>query len=196
MQFLVKRCVRNQIIFVVAGLLLAVALVFALAKIMHVERLIDEPAATNVVEHQPPTPAHVENHKRAVTAYLAAKYKQSTAAVSSYVELAWKEAGKHPDVPPELVLAIMTKESSLDRKARSNYGAEGLMQVVRRCHPEKLNKRESLMDPKVNVRVGTRILQQYISEKGEVAEALVKYSGNATEYANKVLKETATLQAI
>lgn len=196
MQFIVKRCLRNQIIFVVAGMLLSVALVFLIAHLSHVSVIPTEHPKANPIIDKRQSKAHVDTHKRAVTEYLAAKYKQSKSSVASYVDLAWKEAGKHPDVSPELVLAIMTTESSLNRKARSDYGAEGLMQVVRRCHPEKLSKRESLLDPKVNVRVGTRILQQYISEKGQVTEALAKYSGNASDYATKVLQQTATLQAI
>ncbi len=79
---------------------------------------------------------------------------------------------------------------------RSKYGAEGAMHVVRRFHPEKLSKKESLMTPGVNVRVGAQILQEYITETGAIEPALVKYSGKANGYAEFVMRETKVLQAI
>jgi soluble lytic murein transglycosylase-like protein len=192
MQSLEKRCLRNQVIFAVGGLIIATVLLFSL---VHVLRSLAQPAQQQASVVEPPR-RNVEERKRDITRYLAAKYRQHVQSVGSYVELAFKEAAKHPDVPPEMAIAIMTKESSLIATAKSNYGAEGLMQIVRRWHPEKLNKRESLLDPRVNVRVGTQILQEYIREKGDVEQALVKYSGKANGYADFVLRETAVLQAI
>lgn len=192
MQFLVKRCVRNKVIFVIAGLLIAAALLFAFARIV---QTLARPVPTPVASVEQPE-QNVEQRKRAITRYLAAKYRQQVQAVGSYVELAFQEAEKHPDVTPEIALAIMMKESSLRATVKSSYGAEGLMQVVRRWHPEKIGKQESLLDPRVNVRVGTQILQEYIRQKGHVEQALVKYSGNANGYADFVLREAALLQAI
>jgi soluble lytic murein transglycosylase-like protein len=193
MQFLVKRCLRNQIILFVGGPLVIVALLWSLVNVLQV--LAPQPAqpgpSVEEVAQQ-----RVEHRKQAIASYLAAKYRQHKEVVRSYVDLAWHESEKHPDVPPEMVLAIMTKESSLISTAKSSYGAQGLMQVVRRWHPEKLSKQESLLDPRVNVRVGTQILQQYIKEKGQIEQALAKYSGNAQGYADFVLRQTAVLQAI
>lgn len=193
MQFLVKRCARNQVIFVIGGLLVAAALLFTFVSILEkmASRTPVQTASTEQLEEKA-----VEKRKRDITRYLAAKYRQNVEDVRSYVDLAWDEAGKHPDVKPEMALAIMMKESSLIPTAKSGYGAEGLMQVVRRMHSEKLEKDESLLDPRVNVRVGTQILQQYIKLKGHVEPALVKYSGNARGYADFVMRETAVLQAI
>lgn len=193
MQFLVKRCPRNQAIFVIAGLLIAAALLFTFARIL--QTMAPRTPVQTVSVEQLEAEA-VEKRKRDITRYLAAKYRQAVADVRSYVDLAWDEAAKHPDVTPEMALAIMMKESSLIPTAKSGYGAEGLMQVVRRMHGEKLAETESLMDPRVNVRVGTQILQQYIKSKGQVELALVKYSGNARGYADFVMRETAILQAI
>lgn len=193
MQFLVKRCVRNQVIFVTAGLLVAAALLFAFARIL---QTLTPPVPQPVVASIEQPEQKVEQRKRAITRYLAAKYRQQVKAVASYVELAFQEAAKHPDVTPELALAMMMKESSLRATVKSSYGAEGLMQVVRRWHPEKLGEKESLLDPRVNVRVGTQILQEYIRQKGHVEQALVKYSGNAKGYAEFVLRQAAVLQAI
>lgn len=193
MQFLVKRCLRNQIILFIGGPLVIVALLWSLVNVLQVlapQPVQSGPSVEEVAQQR------VEHRKQAIASYLAAKYRQHKEVVRSYVDLAWRESAKHPDVPPEMVLAIMTKESSLISTAKSKYGAEGLMQVVPRWHPEKLSKKESLMNPRVNVRVGTQILQQYIKEKGRIELALVKYSGNAPGYADFVLQQTALLQAI
>ena len=113
-----------------------------------------------------------------------------------YVDTAFRESKKNPDVKPELILAIIQKESSLSHEIKNRYGAEGLMQVVRRYHREKLERKESLLNPKVNIRVGAQIMQEYISHHGALAPALVRYSGNAKGYADFVLREMAVLQDI
>lgn len=140
--------------------------------------------------------SYIESRKKAITYYLSAKYKKQADEVRRYVDLAWLEARKHRDVEPELILAVIQKESSLKPHASNKYGAKGLMQVVPRWHPEKLAKSESLLDPKVNIRVGSQILQEYVAQKGRLDVALVKYSGNAKGYAEFVLREAQVLKAI
>lgn len=195
MQFVKTRGFTGQVAFTLVGLLIAAGLVFSLATVLQTA-MSQQPPALSAEQLAQLNEARVEHRKDAIAHYLAAKYRKHVEVVRSYVDLAWSETAKHRDVPPEMALAVMLKESSLRADAKSNYGAEGLMQVVRRMHKEKLRKHESLMDPRVNVRVGTRILQQYIDEKGQVEQALVKYSGDARGYANFVLHETAVLQAI
>lgn len=135
--------------------------------------------------------------KVAMTEYLADKFRKSPAEVRTYVDLSFHESTKHPHVTPELILAIIQKESSLDPRAKSFYGAVGLMQVVPRFHLAKLQGEESLYDASVNIRVGAQILQEYISQAGgDLARALRKYSGNAQGYSTKVLSESSRLEAI
>lgn len=139
----------------------------------------------------------VANRKYQLAKHLAEKYKKPYQAAREVVELAWREAGKHEHVSPELVLAVIQKESSLNANAASSYGAKGYMQVVQRFHAEKLEKNESITDPKVNIRVGAEILQEYAEmKKGNMRDALVKYSGNARGYAEFVLSEEKRLKKI
>lgn len=194
MQFLVNRCTRNKIIFSVLALMLATLLAWCLVTVLEQyvkAQQAQESALTVSKPHK-----SLEQRKRDITAYLAAKYKKQTLVVRNYVDLAFHEADKHPDVEPELILAIIQKESSMGHKLHSNYGAEGVMQVVRRFHKEKVAHKESLMNPKVNIRVGAKILQEYIAQKGDIRPALVKYSGNADGYADFVLREKAVLKSI
>lgn len=135
-----------------------------------------------------------EASKQAQARYLAAKWGRSTKTVREFVNLAWEEASQRDGLDPELLIAIMQKESSLQPKVQSRYGAQGLMQVVRRWHGDKINPSESLFDPKVNIRVGADILEEYIElANGNMDKALAKYSGNARGYANTVLKESRKL---
>ena|GEM_PF-2881240 len=138
-----------------------------------------------------------EARKKAQVEYLAEKLRQPPHTLQQYVQLAWEEASKRVGLRPELLLAIMHKESTFQPKVQSRYGAQGLMQVVRRWHREKLHKNESLFDPEVNVRVGTDVLEEYLEwAEGDLNKALVKYSGNARGYATTVLSESRKLAQV
>lgn len=138
-----------------------------------------------------------ELKKQAQTRYLAKKLKRQETAVRKYVDLAWAEASKRDLLDPELLIAIMQKESAFRPKVQSRYGAQGLMQVVRRWHHDKLHPSESLFDPEVNIRVGADVLEEYLAQAGgNMDGALRKYSGNARGYVNTILKESRTLARV
>jgi len=148
------------------------------------------------------SPTHQKDSKDAtrkekIAEHLATKYNRPYEDVRQYVHLAWQEAEKHPDVTPELILAVIQKESSLQPTAASSYGAHGLMQVVPRFHSEKIERNESLKRPEVNIRVGTQILQEYLSaSRGNLTRALKKYSGNAKGYEKYVRQKMNELKRI
>jgi soluble lytic murein transglycosylase-like protein len=138
-----------------------------------------------------------EASKQAQVTYLSEKWGYAPATVRKYVNLAWEEADKREGLEPELLIAIMQKESSLSPRVQSRYGAQGLMQVVRRWHRDKLHPSESLFDPAVNIRVGAAVLQEYLElANGSLSVALRKYSGNARNYAHIVLKESRKLARV
>jgi soluble lytic murein transglycosylase-like protein len=150
-----------------------------------------------VISHVRPEPLPKE--QIALVSYLAAKYHQSVDATVTIVKSAYAE-GLRRGVPPLLVLAIIEKESSLKPAAKSNYGALGLMQVVPRFHGDKLQEEshpEGLYDPDTNIRVGTKILAEYLDKKrGNVENALKQYSGNASDYTKKVSALRTSLEAV
>ncbi|MYN12732.1 transglycosylase SLT domain-containing protein [Pusillimonas sp. TS35] len=138
-----------------------------------------------------------EASKQAQTKYLAAKWRKSPNTVRKYVNLAWAEADKREGLEPELIIAILQKESALRPNVQSSYGAQGLMQVVRRWHRDKVQPSESLFDPAVNIRVGAHILEEYLDQAdGNLSKALAKYSGNARGYATTVMKESRKLARV
>lgn len=138
-----------------------------------------------------------EARMRAQINYLAEKLRQPAETLEQYVQLAWAEAAQREGMRPELLIAIMEKESTFRPKIQSRYGAQGLMQVVPRWHRDKLKGSESLFSPEVNVRVGTDILEEYLEHaEGDLAKALAKYSGNASGYAKKVLSASRKLARV
>ena len=86
---------------------------------------------------------------------------------------------------PNLVKSIISVESSWNPSALSSKGAIGLMQVH---HPTwgHLWTKEELRNPEMNIVAGTRILKDYIKQSRTLDEALHKYSGGASGYADKV----------
>lgn len=124
----------------------------------------------------------------ALSAHIAAKWRIGLPEAKRIVRAASTQ-GQQQRLSPTLVLAIVAKESSFQHDARSRYGAHGLMQVVPRHHPEKLEGigRAALMAPEVNITIGTRVLAEYLENgNGRLDAALVKYSGNAKAYPAKV----------
>lgn len=140
--------------------------------------------------------------QQVLAAFIARRYRVAEAASHEYVATAYR-VGREYSVDPLLILAVMAIESGYNPVAESSVGAKGLMQVIPRYHPEKLIEHDSedaLLDPEVNIRVGTWVLHEYLRRMGDVERALLKYAGALSEptsrYAIKVLAEKARLQQL
>ena len=97
----------------------------------------------------------------------------------------------------------MAIESRYNPVAESVMGARGLMQVIAKYHPEKLEPHggdQALLEPAVNIRVGAQILREYQRRFGDTETALQMYAGALDEptsqYATKVFAEKARLEAL
>ena len=144
----------------------------------------------------------VEHEQRAVADFIAKRYRVADQAVAGFVATAYT-AGRRFAVDPLLILAVMAVESRYNPVAESNVGAMGLMQVLPKFHLDKLNEHggeEALLDPEVNIEVGTQILREYLKRFGETETALQMYAGAMDEptsqYAGKVLAERSRLKQI
>ncbi len=90
----------------------------------------------------------------------------------------YRESNRH-DMDPDLVLAVMQVESRFDRFAVSRVGAQGLMQVMPFWRNEIGRPQDNLTQIDTNVRYGTAILAQYLSEAhGDLIDALARYNGS------------------
>jgi soluble lytic murein transglycosylase-like protein len=140
--------------------------------------------------------------QRALAESIAKRFRVAPDAVQGYVATAYR-AGSQFKVDPLLILAVVAIESRFNPVAESVLGAKGLMQVIAKFHMEKLadhGGEQALLDPEVNILVGTQILREYMRRFGETETALQMYAGAFDEpsssYAFKVLAERARLEQL
>jgi soluble lytic murein transglycosylase-like protein len=140
--------------------------------------------------------------QRAVVESIAKRYRVAQDAVAGFVAAAYRAGFEHK-VDPLLILAVMAIESRYNPVAESVLGAKGLMQIIPKFHLDKLMEHggeSALLDPEVNIQVGTQILREYHRRFGEIESALQMYNGAfdlpGSPYADKVLAERARLEQI
>lgn len=159
--------------------------------------VVVQPVAAPVVAAQPSP----EAEKGALTRFITAEYKTPTSLAARIVNAAYEAASRY-QLSPSLVLAIISRESTFNPRATSGYGAQGLMQVVPRFHMDKVqaaradSAEASLFHPETNIAVGTRILAEYIDTESSVPRALIKYSGKAYRYIEKVMQERDAFERV
>lgn len=133
----------------------------------------------------------VETGKRAEDRILIVKTVQAEdVKQKDYIE----ETAESYGISPKLVKAIIEVESGGDANAVGDAGnSVGLMQIQPRYHAQRLKEGESLLDPKVNVRVGCEILSEIMAKYGTLDEVLTVYNAGhdtgSREYANRVYEE-------
>lgn len=95
-------------------------------------------------------------------------------------------ASKTYHVPKSIIYSVIAVESSFDTAAVSQVGCVGLMQV----NPDVWGVDSvRLLDPKLNILVGTDILAKYKMQYGSWKDALYHYSGKSSEYVYKIINE-------
>ena len=135
----------------------------------------------------------------AIAASLAKRYRVSVDATRSLVATAYRE-GHMIGIDPLLIIAVIAIESRFNPIAESDMGAQGLMQVIPRFHKDHLEAAgyDSVLDPQANIRLGARVLRDYIKSGGTEIAGLQRYNGStgdaANAYATKVLGEKQRLQ--
>ena len=158
--------------------------------------------------HAPEPAKHLALRKltaeqESIAQFLSQRYRVAIDSSQEFVDLAYRTA-KDMKMDPWLLLAVMSVESSLNPQAMSNRGAQGLMQVLTRVHADKFapfGGVSAAFDPLVNIRVGARILREYIERDGSIEGALKSYVGAAFHaddrgYGGKVLTERERLAAV
>jgi soluble lytic murein transglycosylase-like protein len=155
------------------------------------------PIPVRVAPHSlaPGSPEPIE----ALAALVAKKYRISPKVGRELIGTAYRE-GARTGVDPLLIIAVMAVESRFNPIAESDAGAMGLMQVIPGFHKDKLeaDAGDPAFDPHANIRLGARVLQEYIRRAGNEAAGLQLYNGSGDDatnaYANKVLAERQRLQ--
>jgi hypothetical protein len=170
------------------------------------DRLRSDPVQTAPVpqrQAQPTVPAKLSREQRELARHIARSYRVAYESVSHFVHHAY-QAAREFRLDPHLILAVMAVESSFDPHAENASGAQGLMQVLTRVHTGKFDLFggvDAAWDPVANIRVGARILSEYVGRYGDVAAGLKAYVGAALlasdgGYGSKVLKRQAEFDAV
>jgi len=86
-------------------------------------------------------------------------------------------------LPPELIIAVIQRESSFKQTQVSNAGCKGLMQINTKFHQEKLKKLNikgrQIFYIDNNVHIGCMIMREYYNSTGTISEALAKFVGGS-----------------
>jgi soluble lytic murein transglycosylase-like protein len=144
----------------------------------------------------------LNREQQVVAEFIAKRYRVAEDAAGEFVAVAY-QAGARFSLDPLLILAVMAIESRYNPVAESVMGARGLMQVIPKYHPEKLEPHggeQALLEPEVNILVGAQILREYQRRLGDTEAALQMYNGAfdepTSQYATKVFAEKARLEAL
>lgn len=192
----------------------AVILAFLLTPLPPLERLlptslaalpalgVDQLATDPAPAHTQVAHAPLDREQQAVAEHIARRYRVAEDAAAGFVAIAYR-AGEQHRVDPLLILAVMAVESRYNPVAESVMGARGLMQVIAKYHPEKLDLHggeQALLEPEVNIQIGAQILREYQRRFGDTETALQVYAGAfdepTSQYANKVFAEKARLDLL
>lgn len=157
-------------------------------------------AVSPAVEPHPAVAVNVERAEvLAVTETAAKKYRVARNVMRGFIDAAYLE-GRRNRIDPLLVVAVIAIESGFNPFAQSSVGATGLMQVIPAYHADKfpVGDGDAALDPRINIRVGTRVLKEYVARAGTETAGLQLYAGSASDpgrtYATKVLAERARLR--
>lgn len=128
--------------------------------------------------------------------------------ISDTAQKACVEYGNEYGICPELLMAMIERESSGDPNVK-NGTCTGLMQVSSRWHADRMKRLGvgTLYSERGNVRVGTDYLAELIRDNGDVSIALMIYHGESdaqkkydrgqiSSYASGILERSAQLERI
>jgi soluble lytic murein transglycosylase-like protein len=97
---------------------------------------------------------------------------------------------KELDLPVALIMAVIDQESEFYPNARSNQGAQGLMQIMPVKWDEYVSKlrlevdRRAITDPFMNITVGCHILKDLYVQNDQIKDQRARIAKTLTDYNN------------
>ena len=147
-------------------------------------------------------PEPLDATQQALVQHLSRRFFIAAAATERMVVAAYG-AAREVGLDPLLVLAVIAIESRFNPIAESVMGAKGLMQIIPKFHLDKLKAvggEDAVFDPESNIRIGARILQEYVYRTGTLEAGLQFYNGafrdDSAQYAQKVFAERLRLEQV
>ena len=139
---------------------------------------------------------------------LLAIMPMQTSAGRDYLPIC-NEIGEKYGICPELIQAIVEKESNYNENAVSSHGAIGLMQVIPRWNQDRMDRLgvTDLTDPYQNILCGTDLISELADKyedlylvlmcynQGEYGGAIEQWeNGQYSDYAVSIVERTAELE--
>jgi soluble lytic murein transglycosylase-like protein len=178
--------------YVLVGFIALVGLALAYTVLMPCEQA----NAYYLASAQKDGPDAKESTRRAVLHWM-----EQNSHVSQQV-LAKIYATAAKSVHPDLVLAICVVESNFNPSAESDKGAVGLMGIMPDVWLDELkahgivNGKEDLYAIPNNISSGIYVLERYLASTKDLKEALRRYSGGNSGYANRVLRAAGRISHV
>ena len=131
-----------------------------------------------------------------------------TSAGRDYLPIC-NEIGEKYGICPELIQAIVEKESNYNENAVSGHGAIGLMQVIPRWNQDRMDRLgvTDLTDPYQNILCGTDLISEFADKyedlylvlmcynQGEYGGAIEQWeNGQYSDYAVSIVERAAELE--
>ena len=139
---------------------------------------------------------------------LLAIMPMQTSAGRDYLPIC-NEIGEKYGICPELIQAIVEKESNYNENAVSSHGAIGLMQVIPRWNQDRMDRLgvTDLTDPYQNILCGTDLISELADKyedlylvlmcynQGEYGGAIEQWeNGHYSDYAVSIVERAAELE--
>lgn len=147
-------------------------------------------------------PQDLNKEQGNIVAWLSKKYRVAPEPIGALVQAAYELSPQY-QIDPILVMAVMAIESNFHPYIQSEFGAQGLMQVVTKIHTARYKNyggNLAAFDPLTNMKVGILVLRDCIKLKGSLEEGLRFYVGGTSEndggYVQKVFMEYQRLQSV
>ena len=146
----------------------------------------------------PKPPPIVQIQKPDLAKLIKEKQPKIDPILAKEIATAIEKYSNQYNFPPELIICLIEKESSFRPMAVSKAGCEGLLQINRKFHKEKLKKLnikgDQIFHIDNNINVGVMILREYYNKTKTISGALRKYLGiNSKEYQLDILASFADL---
>jgi hypothetical protein len=172
---------KKRLIYSAIGMMGIGALILIDATVFHTKD------ATSEIPPKPPPHSYIERIVQEAQPRL-------DPIISKEISKAVYKYSQKYEFPPELIIALMERESSIISTQTSSANCVGLMQINPKAHPEKVEgfTTHQLYHIDTNVRIGCQILREYYDNTQSIETALEKYLGaKNTAYINDVLKNFA-----
>ena len=132
----------------------------------------------------------------------------ATSIPDEYVRVAFIEA-EEENISPEMVVAVIERESGGDPNQVGQAGEIGLMQIIPWYHEEETESLgvTDLSDPRQNIQTGVKIFANLFEEHGEAYDVLMAYNmrykglelaanGQYSDYAKGIMSRTMELEGV